>query len=125
MQKAKKTSYLRTFEKKKRLLWYVNTESEFSKPNNYMTDIIYYNQKLAMECNGQKIARIATQILHDEFSEKIEDVAFYNLLIYVLTNKLCTMQSIKNVLSYKKDKNIKEIQDVSFNNGEVQLTCLI
>lgn len=93
--------------------------------NTTYTDVIYCNQKLALECNGQKLKEVATNILNEEFPGWIEHSNLYDLLIHVLTNRLCTMQSIKNVLSYKKELNIKQIQDVSFNNGEVQLKCLI
>lgn len=125
MWNAKKTAYIKTYKAYKRLIWRPCPENSSETDEGTMTDVIYYNQKLAMECNGSKIAELATTILKNEFSDRIKDVAFYELLIYVLTNRLCTMQSIKNVLSYKKEKNIKQIKDVCFNNGEVQLTCLI
>lgn len=125
MGNAKKIAYTKTYKTYKKLLWRPYSESSLENDNSSITDVIYYNQKLAMECNGRKIAKIVTTILENEFTDKIKDVAFYELLIYVLTNRLCTMQSIKNVLSYKKEKNIKQIKDVCFNNGEVQLTCLI
>lgn len=125
MGNAKKIAYTKTYKTYKKLLWCPYSENSLKNDNSSITDVIYYNQKLAMECNGRKIAKIVTTILENEFSDKIKDVAFYELLIYVLTNRLCTMQSIKNVLSYKKKKNIKQIKDVCFNNGEVQLTCLI
>lgn len=125
MRNAKKIAYAKIYKAYKRLIWLPCTENSLETDNGTTTDVIYYNQKLAMECNGSKIAELATTILKNEFSDKIKDIAFYELLIYVLTNRLCTMQSIKNVLSYKKEKNIKEIKDVRFNNGEVQLTCLI
>lgn len=125
MCNATKNKYAKTYKGHRKLVWSPYNENDSETSKGTFTDVIYYNQRLAMECNGSRIAELATTILQNEFSDKIKDVAFYELLIYVLTNRLCTMQSIKNVLSYKKEKNIKEIKDVCFNNGEVQLTCLI
>lgn len=125
MRNAKKTAYAKNYKAYKKLVWRPCPEDTSETGVGTITDVIYFNQKLAMECNGRKIAELATTILKNEFTDRIKDVAFYELLIYILTNRLCTMQSIKNVLSYKKEKNIKQIKDVCFNNGEVQLTCLI
>ncbi|MDD3238022.1 MAG: hypothetical protein PHV37_08010 [Candidatus Gastranaerophilales bacterium] len=121
MKKSFNTKYIKTFGHIKKLIWYVAQETTHIEP----TDVIYYDQKLALQCNAGRMSDIIADVLKNEFSDKITNSEFYNLLLYVLTNKLCTLQSIKNVLSYKKKQNIKEIQDVSFNNGEVQLKCLI
>lgn len=125
MRKLIQHAYNRKGKLCKKLQWVYSVYDGESPLKEDMLDIIYYNRKLDMECNAKKISDIAVKVLREEFSEKIEGVAFYNLLVYMLTNNICTMQSIKNVLSYKKDRNIKEIKDICFNNGEVQITCLI
>lgn len=88
-------------------------------------DTIFYNYKLAQECSRSFVSDIVDNYLQNEFSGYIKDVDYYEVLKQILIDKLCTMQSIKNVLSYKKENGIKEIHDVNFNNGEVELTCLV
>ena len=36
-----------------------------------------------------------------------------------------TVQTVENVLSYIKGKNVKEIRDVRFKNGEIYIKCSI
>ncbi len=125
MSQSPKIKYKKLIGAGKKFIWNPLADSDFTRPGAPYTDVIYYNQKLALECKGKAFEDISKRILKEEFPEWIENTEIYNLLVYVLTNRLCTMQSIKNVLSYKKEKNIGQIKDVYFNNGEVQLTCLI
>ncbi len=123
MIQSGKMKYIQRLNSGKRFSWNPLSDYENTQNGPY-TDVIYYNQKLALECNGKEIEESVKRILKVEFPDWIEESEIYNLLVYVLTNRLCTMQSIKNVLSYKKQKKIRQIKDVNFNKGEVQLTCL-
>ncbi len=125
MYKKHNAKYTKAHKTYKKLTWIPCPDDESVKNEGTFIDTIYYNQKLALECNSGRMAKIVKDILKDEFSSKIEQTTLYDLLIYVLTNRLCTMQSIKNVLSYKKEQNIKEIKEVKFKSGEVELKCLI
>ncbi len=93
------------------------------EPEKY--DTIYYDYKLAKECSKTFVADIVEDFLKSEFSEFVDELEYYELLKNIVIDKLCTMQAIKNVLSYKEENGIREIHDVNFNNGEVELTCLI
>lgn len=88
-------------------------------------DTIYYDYKLAKECSKVFISDIVEEFLKSEFSEFVGELEYYELLKNIVIDKLCTMQAIKNVLSYKEENGIREISDVNFNNGEVELTCLV
>ncbi len=125
MCESKNTKYAKSFKSYRKLIWKPCPDDGMEQAKGTFIDTIYYNQKLALECNSGRMAKIVKDILKDEFSSKIEKSTLYELLIYVLTNRLCTMQSIKNVLSYKKERNILEIKEVKFKSGEVELKCLI
>lgn len=116
--------FIRAFKSANRLKWLLAASENSGLSSNY-TEVIYYNQELAEECNASKIVNIINSVMNEEFPEIRKSNPYYELLIYGLTNRLSTMQSIKNVLLYKKENNIKLIKDVCFKNREVQLTCLI
>lgn len=116
--------FIRSFKSSNRLKWLIEA-SEDSNSLSSCTQVIYYNQELAEEANTSKLSNIINSVMKEDFPEIKEGSPYYDLLIYGLTKKLSTMQSIKNVLLYKKENNIKQIKDVCFKNREVQLTCLI
>ena len=118
------TKIIKSFKSYKRLMWMIESSLN-SKDSSGYTEVIFYNQELAEVCCSNKIATIVNTVLKDEFPEIQKDNPYYDLLMYALTKELSTMQSIKNVLLYKKENNIKMIKDVRFKNREVQLTCLI
>lgn len=116
--------FIRAFKSSNRLKWVLQSDENCGVPSN-CTEIIYYRQEVAEEHNANRIANIISSVMKEEFPEIKQDNPYYDLLMYGLTKRLSTMQSIKNVLLYKRENNIKQIKDVCFKNREVQLTCLI
>ncbi len=124
MCKVSKLKCAKSYRGRSKFIWLLTPDMKSDLSEHY-ADVICYNRTLAYKCSVDRISSIVNSVLENEFTSKIKENMYYDLIIYGLTNRLATMQSIKNVLSYKKENNIKEIKDISFNNGEVLLKCLI
>ncbi len=75
--------------------------------------------------NNDKLALMVSRILHEEFPKLKHNSLLYDLVMYSIMEKMKTIQSMENVLSYIKESNAKSVQDVSFKNGEVCIKCSI
>ena len=71
------------------------------------------NAKLA----SKKIATLSTEIKNNAL--------LYNLVFYGVMEKMKTVQTVENVLSYIKGSDAREVKDVSFKNGEIRIKCSI
>ena len=72
-----------------------------------------------------KLSEMVTAILDKELPMLKNNSLLHDLVIYTLTEKVKTVQTVENVLSYIKEKNVKQIKDVHFKNGEICIECSI
>ena len=70
-----------------------------------------------------KISLMIAKILHEELPMLENNSLLKDLVMYSLLEKMKTVQSVENVLSYIKENNAKQVHDVSFKNGEVRIKC--
>ena len=70
-----------------------------------------------------KISLMVTKILHEELPMLEHNSLLKDLVMYSLLEKMKTVQSVENVLSYIKENNAQQVHDVSFKNGEVRIKC--
>ena len=75
--------------------------------------------------NENKISEMVTTILDKEFPMLKNNSLLHDLVLYTLMEKVKTVQTVENVLSYIKENNAKEINDVHFENGEICIKCSI
>lgn len=75
--------------------------------------------------NSDKLALMVRTILDNELPDYKNNSLLYDLVLYSLVEKANTVQNIENVLSYIKDNNVKEVNDVTFRKGEVFIKCSI
>ncbi len=108
-------------EKKVRIEWinYTNNEQEQEKISN-MTNPITDNYT-----DTDKLSLMISKILHEEFPMIKNNSLLFDLVRYTILEKMKTVQTVENVLSYIKEANGKTVQDVSFKNGEVCIKCSI
>lgn len=76
------------------------------------------------EANRNKISLMINDILSKEFPHLKNNSLLKDLVLYSLAEKMSTVQTMENVLSYIKGSNAKVVQDVSFKNGEIRIKCL-
>jgi hypothetical protein len=75
--------------------------------------------------NGNKISEMVTTVLDKELPMLKNNSLLHDLVLYTLMEKVKTVQTVENVLSYIKEKNAKEIDDVHFENGEICIKCSV
>lgn len=107
-------------EKKVTIEW-VNKKGE--SPN--LTSSAMTNP-LKKSCHGSdKLAAMVKAVLKEELPQLEHNSLLYDLVLYTLIEKMNTVQNVENVLSYIRDNNVKEIEDVSFRKGEVRIKCSV
>ncbi len=75
--------------------------------------------------DSDKLSLMISKILHEELPMLKDNSLLFNLVLYSISEKMKTVQTVENVLSYIKEANAKTVQDVSFRNGEVCIKCSI
>ena len=70
-----------------------------------------------------KISLMIVKVIHEEFPMIKDNSLLFDLVLYSILEKVKTVQSVENVLSYIKETNAKKVRDVSFINGEVHIKC--
>ena len=70
-----------------------------------------------------KLSIMVSQILSEEIPQLKNNSLLHDLVLYSLLEKMNTVQTIENVLSYIKESDAKAVQDVSFRNGEIRIKC--
>ena len=73
--------------------------------------------------DNNKLSIMVSQVLNEEFPQLKNNSLLHDLVLYSLLEKMNTVQTIENVLSYIKESNAKSVQDVSFRNGEIRIKC--
>lgn len=70
-----------------------------------------------------KIKEMVSKILYEELPRLRNNSLLYNLVLYTVTEKIKTVQTIENVLSYIKKDKVRKVRDISFKNGEIRIKC--
>lgn len=74
--------------------------------------------------NRNKLSSMVAKILSEEIPQLKNNALLHELVLYSLLDKMNTVQTMENVLSYIKGSSAKTVQDVSFKNGEIRIKCL-
>lgn len=72
-----------------------------------------------------KLTLMISKILQEEIPQLKNNSLLYDLVLYTLVEKMNTVQTVENVLSYIKGSHAKKVQDVSVTNGEVRIKCSV
>ena len=103
-------------EKKVTIEWIGKEKPTGKKVTNPITE---YNKV------SDSLSIMVSKILQEEIPRLKNNSLLYNLVLHTLTEKMKTVQTVENVLSYIKESNAKAVQDVSFKNGEIYIKCSI
>lgn len=71
------------------------------------------------------LSKMVTDILDKELPMFKHNSLLHDLVLYSIIEKMKTVQTVRNVLSYIKENHAKKVQDVCFRNGEVCIKCSI
>ncbi|MCD7879071.1 MAG: hypothetical protein LUG16_03960, partial [Candidatus Gastranaerophilales bacterium] len=96
-----------------------NEERDLRKENSQ--NMCVSNPITIKNNNANKLSEMVTKVLNAEFPQLKNNSLLHNLVL----EKLNTVQSVENVLSYIKESNVKEVKDVSFIDGEIFIKCSI
>ena len=91
-------------EKKVTIEW-INKKDE--NKTNMSNPLRSHNDK-------NKLSIMVSQILSEEIPQLKNNSLLHDLVLYSLLEKMNTVQTIENVLSYIKESDAKTVQDVSF-----------
>ena len=105
-------------EKKVTIEWIKEGHSKGTKTK--MSNPIMDSNKIS-----NSLSTMVSKILQEEIPRLKDNSLLYNLVLYTLTEKMKTVQTVENVLSYIRGSNAKTVQDVSFKNGEIYIKCSI
>ncbi len=72
-----------------------------------------------------KLSVMVKEILDKELPDYKNNSLLHDLVLYNLYEKVRTVQTYENVLSYIKTQNVKEVKNVCFRDGEGCLECSI
>ena len=73
--------------------------------------------------NTDNFHKMVENILDSEIPRLKNNLVLHDLLLYTVIEKLNTVQTVENVLSYIKENKVKKVQDISFKNGEIRIKC--
>ena len=65
------------------------------------------------------------KILQEEIPQLKDNSLLYDLVLYTIIEKMNTVQTVGNVLSYIRKNHVKEVHDVSIENGEIRIKCSV
>ena len=96
--------------------------------NNKMRDVLS-NMSNPVTCDDysdtDRLSMMISSIIEQEIPQLKNNSLLFDLVQYSILEKMKTVQSVENVLSYMKETNVKTVEDVSFVNGEVRIKCSI
>ena len=105
-------------QKKVKIEW-LNEVNEGIKKSNMTNPLEVKPQK------SDKIALMVKKILQEEIPQLKDNSLLYDLVLYTIIEKMNTVQTVGNVLSYIRKNHVKEVQDVSIENGEIRIKCSV
>lgn len=93
--------------------------------NNHETDnsCCMSNPFNSQYSNTDKLSLMIMKILHEEIPQLKDNSLLYDLVLYTLIEKMKTVQTVENVLSYIKENHVKTVHDVSIKSGEIRIKC--
>lgn len=96
--------------------------------NNKMREVLS-NMTNPVNCDDysdtDRLSMMISSIIEQEIPQLKNNSLLFDLVLYSILEKMKTVQSVENVLSYIKETNVKTVEDVSFVNGEVRIKCLV
>ena len=105
-------------EKKVTIEWISDTKENISASK--MSNPITNSNKMK-----NNLSTMVSKILEEEIPRLKNNTLLYNLVLYTLTEKMNTVQTVENVLSYIKSNNAKSVEEVCINNGEIRIKCSV
>ncbi len=111
-------------EKKVTVEW-INENQEENKDTNCMFEQSKTSNPIYVSHNTDKLSQMITSVLDKELPMLKNNSLLHDLVLYTLMEKMKTVQTVKNVLSYIKGNRAKKVQDVYFENGEVRIKCSV
>ena len=72
-----------------------------------------------------KLSKMVKTVLDNELPMLKNNSLLHDLVLYTLTDKMKTVQTVENVLSYIKSNNAKSVEEVCINNGEIRIKCSV
>ena len=85
----------------------------------------FSNPLLSKEVETNKLEEMIDRILIHEIQNIKNNILLYNLVFYGVMEKMKTVQTIENVLSYMKENKVQKVQNVSIKNGEIRIKCSV
>ncbi len=106
-------------QKRVKIEWLNEFNNESVKKSNTTNPLEVKNQQ------SVKISSMIKKILQEEIPQLKNNSLLYDLVLYTLIEKMNTVQTVGNVLSYIKRNHVKEVHDVSIENGEILIKCSV
>lgn len=73
----------------------------------------------------ENLSQMVNQIIEEEFPSLKSTEMLHDMVLYSLIERLNTIQTMENVLSYIKEANIKKVDEILFKNGDINIKCSI
>ncbi len=73
----------------------------------------------------ENLSNLISQIISEEFPMLKNSSMLHDMVLYSLVEKMNTIQTMENVLSYIKESKIKKVNEISFKNGDINIKCSI
>ena len=111
-------------EKKVTVEW-INENQEGNKEEKNLLNSSKISNPIYISHNTDNLSQMITSVLDKELPMLKNNSLLHDLVLYTLMEKMKTVQTVKNVLSYIKGNRAKKVQDVYFENGEVRIKCSV
>ena len=111
-------------EKKVTVEW-INDNQEEDKDTNKLLCYRKTSNPIYIAHNTDNLSQMITNVLDKELPMLKNNSLLHDLVLYTLMEKMKTVKTVKNVLSYIKGNRVKKVQDVYFENGEVRIKCSV
>ena len=107
-------------EKRIKVEWINEVNNERHNSVNGMTN------PLKSDCSDtEKLGLLVKRVLEEEIPRLKNNSLLYDLVLYTIIEKMKTVQSVENVLSYIKENKARKVYDVIFIDGEVHIKCSV
>jgi len=71
------------------------------------------------------LSGLIERIIEYEFPQLKSTSMLHDMVLYSIKEKMNTIQTMQNVLSYIKEANVKKVDEISFKNGDINIKCSI
>jgi len=71
------------------------------------------------------LSQLVDSIIKYEFPFLKNTSMLHDMALYAIKEKMNTIQTMQNVLSYIKEANVKKVDEISFKNGDINIKCSI